>query len=121
MAARKNIWFGDNEAYLLDYLALAPGSLSGRIISILDRYRGLMKGINAIAKKFTADEQQKLRSAYDAWPQLFATADALLLDLPAAFSARTNDKALAGKLKELTPLERIQLAEWLDHNKKAAD
>lgn len=117
---RKNVWLPDD---LLAYVdTRGPDvSLSGRICTVLDRYRALMLGAFAIARHFTADEQKALTAAHATWPELFGDAERLRLDLADAFARRApSEKALAKKLRELDLLNRVRLAEWLEYQAQQA-
>lgn len=109
---RQNIYLPD---HLRDYVADAP-SLSGRISTIIDRYREALRRTR-VEQKFTADELTHIkRACWSWWIEPAATIfDGIAMELEDEGVAPPD---LIAKVRSLSAWEQIALAEWIEAQKK---
>lgn len=111
---RQNIYLPD---HLRDYVADAP-SLSGRISTIIDRYREALRRTR-VEERFTADELFHIKRACWSWlAEPAATIfDGVAMELEDEGEAPA---ALIAKVRALSPFEQIALVEWLERERSQA-
>lgn len=104
---RQNIYLPD---HLRDYVADAP-SLSGRISTIIDRYREALRRTR-IERLFTPAELAEIRKRCSGW---IAEPAATIFD---GIAMEVDDggghAALVQKLRALSPFEQVAMVEWLE-------
>ena len=111
---RQNIYLPD---HLKDYVADAP-SLSGRVSTIIDRYREALRRTK-VEQKFTADELLHIkRACWSWWIEPAAT-------IFGGIAMELEDEGLApadliAKVQALSPFEQVALVEWIEREKDKA-
>lgn len=108
-AIRKNVYFPPR---IVPYVTHGGDSLSGRVVSIIDRYREIMRRSPPVESTFTDLEQRALleilapRIGFDPATRIF---DLAIEAHEAGLSSR-----IVEKIENLTAIELVQLAEWLE-------
>lgn len=111
---RQNIYLPD---HLKDYVADAP-SLSGRVSTIIDRYREALRRTR-VEKQFTDDELTHiLRACWSWWAEPAATVfGGVAMELEDEGVAPAD---LIAKVAALSPWEQIALVEWIESRRRLA-
>jgi hypothetical protein len=111
---RQNIYLPD---HLRDYVADAP-SLSGRISTILDRYREALRRTR-VEQQFTPDELHHIkRACWSWWVEPAATIfDGVAMELEDEGVAPAT---LIAKVRALSAFEQVALVEWLERERAKA-
>lgn len=108
---RQNIYLPD---HLRDYVADAP-SLSGRISTIIDRYREALRRTR-VEQQFSAEDLHHIRRACNGW---LADPAATIFD---GVAMELEDEGVAprellDKVRALSPFEQVALVEWLERER----
>ncbi len=108
--ARKNVHF---PAHVMTYLATSNRSLSGRVSSIVDRYREALRRSEPIAGHFSDTQLTDILAATDGL-DLDPAARLFGDDIGLAVLEYGGTQDLIKRLAALDPWQQIQLTEWIE-------